>query len=317
MNNLEEIAFKDVRHQNSLTYAEWRKELRPAYPIVWRDIFFGYVGLVAIVFLSTKIEFSQPVIFMSGILLGSIVVGALLAYLALFLHEAGHFNLHPDKKTNDRLATIFLGILFGTSIKSYRKIHWQHHLHLGTTSDTETSYFNALTPSFIIESFTGIHLLKVILKKNKKDVLTAELKSNSLQMLAASAILHLSLVGALLWFHFYGAAIIWVAGMLVFFPFFATLRQMLEHRSELADKKTNFNSVNHGKLSRLFASDLFSRIFGGAGFNKHMIHHWDPNISYTRFDEVEKFLSECDTTREIVSKSRTTYFKTLRKLLGQ
>jgi fatty acid desaturase len=317
MNNLEEISYKDVRHQNKLTYAEWRKQLRPVYGIVWRDIFLGYLGLAAIIFLSTKVSFTQPVIFILGLVVGSVLIGVLLAYLALFLHEAGHFNLHPDKKTNDRLATIFLGILFGTSIKAYRKIHWQHHLHLGSTEDTETSYFNALTPSFIIESFTGIHLLKVILKKNKKDILTPEMKSNSLQLLAACALLHLSIVAVLLWFSFSAAAIIWVAGMLVFFPFFATLRQMLEHRSELADKKTDFKSVNHGKLSRLFASDLFSKVFGAAGFNKHMIHHWDPNISYTRFDEVEKFLSECDTTHEIVNKSRTTYFKTLRKLLGQ
>src|SRR6478672_1442234 len=122
MNNLEEISYKDVRHQNSLTYAEWRKELRPAYAIVWRDIFLGYLGLVAIIFLSTKVEFSKPLIFILGVVLGSLLVGVLLAYLALFLHEAGHFNLHPNKKTNDRLATIFLGVLFGTSIRAYRKI---------------------------------------------------------------------------------------------------------------------------------------------------------------------------------------------------
>src|SRR4051812_350455 len=104
MNNLEEISYKDVRHQNKLTYAEWRKQLRPVYGIVWRDIFLGCLGLAAIIFLSTKVSFTQPVIFILGLVVGSVLIGVLLAYLALFLHEAGHFNLHPDKKTNDRLA---------------------------------------------------------------------------------------------------------------------------------------------------------------------------------------------------------------------
>ena len=40
----------------------------------------------------------------------------------------------------------------------------------------------------------------------------------------------------------------------------------------------------------------FSRYFGGAGFNRHLLHHLDPSISYTRFDEFERFKNTVQMT---------------------
>jgi fatty acid desaturase len=317
MNNLEEISYDSVLHARFGSYAEWRKTLKPDYTIVWRDIILGYLALLAILFISTIIAPSGIFLFILTILITSILTGLILAYLALFLHEAGHFNLHADKKKNDRLARIFLGIPFGTDIRSYRKIHWQHHLHLGATSDTETSYFNALTPQFLVESFTGIHLLKVLRKKNSHDVLNTELKKESRKMLLAGAFFNLLVISICLVAGAWGTAIAWALGMLVFFPFFATLRQILEHRHEFAGRGTDYTKTAHGKYSRLFGSSAFSRVFGAAGFNRHMIHHWDPQASYTRYADIENFLSCSDATKEIVAGSKTTYWKTLRKLLSQ
>ena len=42
------------------------------------------------------------------------------------------------------LANVLMGWLFGSSIALYRQIHWQHHRALGTTMDSENSYFDAL-----------------------------------------------------------------------------------------------------------------------------------------------------------------------------
>jgi fatty acid desaturase len=315
MNNLEHLAYVDVRDAGAVSYAEWRKGLQPNYGKAWRDIALGFVFLVGIPVVSGFLPQERLLPAIAEVLIGGLLTGFTLAYLASFLHEAGHFNLHRDKKKNDKLADIFLGILFGISIKAYRKIHWQHHLQLGMPDDTETSYFNALTPGFFLESFTGIHLLKVIAKKSGHHLLTDNMKKQSFRMLLACAVLHLAIMVSLLVAHLWVTAAIWVTAMLIFFPFFATVRQLLEHRSELAEKNTDYTKEAHGKLSRIFASDLFSRLFGSAGFNKHMIHHWDPNISYTRLNEIEEFLSRCDSTRELVATSRTTYFKTLRKLL--
>ena len=36
--------------------------------------------------------------------LGAAAIGYAIAYLQLFIHEAAHFNLHPNRRTSDRLA---------------------------------------------------------------------------------------------------------------------------------------------------------------------------------------------------------------------
>ncbi len=315
MNNLEDISYHDAKHSDGRIYAIWRKELTPRYTTVWRDIFLGYLGIATILFLAGFFPPVPSFLYVIAVLTGAVLLGSVLAYLSLFLHEAGHFNLHPDKKKNDLLASVFLGVLFGIDISTYRKIHWQHHLQLGTTVDAENSYFNALTPFFLFETFTGLHLFKIMRKKNAHQLLTAQMKKNSFRMLLAGALLNISIVLIFIMTKLWAAAFIWVAGMLIFFPFFATIRQILEHRDELAQQKINYHEVNHGKLTRLFTSGLFSRFFGAAGFNKHMIHHWDPQISYTRLKDIEQFLSECVATKELIKGSKTTYFKTFRKLI--
>jgi len=314
MQDLEDIKYTDVIHPNAICYAEWRKQLRPNYFLVYRDMIIGYLVLIGLVFMSALVSPQNIVLFIITILIGSVLLGFLFAYISLFLHEAGHFNLHKDKLKNDLITNIFLGSLFGIDIGSYRKIHWQHHLHLGTTADTETSYYHAPDAMFVIESFTGIHLIKVINNKQGSSVLTKKMKKDSIRMLLISAGLNLFIVAMMVIGDYWAAAISWVAGMLIFFPFFAAIRQILEHRNESAEKNADYTRQSHGRVSRIFGSDLFSRIFGGAGFNKHMIHHWDPHISYTRLKEIETFLSDCERTRSIMNASRTGYLKTFRKL---
>jgi hypothetical protein len=47
-----------------------------------------------------------------------------------------------------------------------------------------------------------------------------------------------------------------------------------------------------------------------------MIHHWDPQISYTRLKDIEKFLADCEKTSLIIQSSRTTYTKVFKKLIA-
>ena len=314
-NNLEEISFDDVINSSGISYTDFRNSLQPQYSKVTYDIIKGYFFLLVIAGLLFY-SFTQLPPYIGIIIpLSSILIGYLAAYLALFIHEAGHYNVHPDKKINDRLASIFLCLPFGLSIKSYRKIHWQHHLHLGTPKDTEVSYFNALTRLFILETLTGIHLIRTIRKKGGYEVLTKEQVNQSRLMLVAGVFFHLLIIIALItanWLF----AIAWILGFGIFFPFFATIRQILEHRDELAQSSTDFTKKPHGKVSRLFIHSILSSSFGSAGFTRHMIHHWDPTISYTRLKDIETFLLSCEKTAPIINASRTTYTSTLKKLLA-
>lgn len=314
--NLEEIGFEDVIDSQGKSYAIFRNSLQPRYRTVFADIIKGYFFLLLTSLLILLLDHRYHSFWWLYIPIGSIVVGYTAAYLALFIHEAGHFNIHPDKKKNDRLATIFLCLPFGLSMKSYRKIHWQHHLYLGTPKDAEVSYFHALTKLFIIETLTGIHLLRTLLRKKTNEVLNAEQVKQSRLMLLAGVIFHITVLTIAFLTGNWTFAIAWMAGFGVFFPFFATIRQILEHRDELADQHSNFYEQPHGKISRLFVHTITSSSFGSAGFTRHLIHHWDPQISYTRLKDIEAFLSSCERTAPLIKSARTRYSTVFKKLIS-
>ena len=83
-----------------------------------------------------------------------------------------------------------------------------------------------------------------------------------------------------------------------------------------ADKKINYAKTAHGKLSRIFGNSIFDKTFGSAGFNKHMLHHLEPFISYTRLDELEAFLKETPLGKSL-KEQRASYFRVFKKLLNK
>ncbi len=315
-NNLEGISFDEVADSNGITYSVFRNSLLPRYSKVFFDITKGYFFLLLTAGLTIFFTYKFLWLWWIAVIVSSILIGYIAAYLALFLHEAGHYNIHPNKKLNDRLATKLLCLPFGLSLRSYRKIHWQHHVHLGTPQDTEVSYFNALSKMFILETLTGIHLFRTILRKENNPVLTREQVQHSRLMLIAGFILHAIILTVAFLTGNWPFAIAWILGFGIFFPFFATIRQILEHRDELAHHATNFYKQPHGKVSRLFVHTLVSSSFGSAGFTRHMIHHWDPQISYTRLKDIEEFLTTCEKSAPVIQSSRTTYTKAFKKLIA-
>ena len=315
-NNLEGITFDEVTDSKGTPYSVFRNSLQPRYSKVFFDITKGYFFLLLIAGSTIFFIYIFPSLWWIIVSVNSILIGYVAAYLALFIHEAGHYNIHSNKKLNERMSTIFLCLPFGLSLRSYRKIHWQHHIYLGTTQDTEVSYFNAMTKIFLMETLTGIHLLKTIIRKENNTVLTKDQVQQSRLMLLTGFVLHIIILTAAFLTGNWPLAIAWIIGFGIFFPFFATIRQIMEHRDELAHHTTNFYKQPHGKVSRLFVHTIISSSFGSAGFTRHMIHHWDPQISYTRLKDIEEFLTTCEKTAPIIQSSRTTYSKVFKKLIA-
>lgn len=321
--DLEGVSHKEVVNSNGINYSDFRKKLKPNFEKVWRDIFLGYLALIVLAGFSVVAQEMlvkntwQIFIYMPFM---ALFMGYVIAYLQLFVHEAAHFNIHPDKKKNDTLANALLCTMVGINIEPYRQTHWDHHKYLGTVNDSENSYFNALTVPFVIQTLTGIHAIRVILNRHKR-IENANIKKNKnlsekdKKSLVRGILLNLLIIIASLVFGQYILALSWVLGLGIFFPFFATLRQLLEHRGELAKASLNYSVVDHGSVIRTFKATFFSVSFGGAGFINHMLHHWDPTLSYTCLPSVKKFLLETDKYAPYIRKSTTTYTSTFFKLL--
>ena len=114
----------------------------------------------------------------------------------------------------------------------------------------------------------------------------------------------------------WAAALAWASGVGVAFPFFGALRQLLEHRSLEARGQVDYTQVDHGGYTRLFGTGPFASLFGAAGFNRHLLHHWEPQVSYTCFDELEDIFVAVGMGPALDAR-RTTYGAAFRALYNR
>jgi len=309
---------RDLTHPKIGSWRKFRATLKPKYWRAWAEILFclamllgGYAAHFGLAWHLGNI---------SGMLVAPLFaawLGFWLNAILTFGHEAAHYNLSSSKSRNDLLADWSIWLFFPQSSKIYRKSHWQHHLHLGDQQDTEISYHNCMSPWFLTRALTGIYLLELMARytgaAGAKTKLQSAQSSSSraprlgqLLSVARAGVTHTLLIGVPLYFHCYSTAVTWLVGAALVFPFFATVRQLLEHRAEDAHCAANYREVAHGPVNRMFGKNLFSRFYGAAGFNRHLLHHWDPTVSYTCFDEMESFFKGTRFETQI-EKSQTTY----------
>lgn len=287
-------------------YANFRKTLTPEFGRVLIDIALGYAAL-----LGCMVLVGQASGFVAGLAAacaGAIGVGFFIAYLQLFIHEGAHHQLAATKGDNDRIADWLVCWQVGTSIAAYRATHSEHHRHLGKPGDTEVSYRHPLTVRFVAEMLTGLHALRVF--SQRKTGSSAKTSGASRVPLLRGLAFHSAIIAATLLAGAWPATLAWLGGMAVAFPFFATMRQLLEHRPTPG-------MVDEGDaVSRLFGDGPFARIFGGAGFNRHLLHHLEPQISYTRLADLEGYLRKTSFAAVLDSR-RATYFGTFAQLIRE
>lgn len=334
----------DLVASDGTTWLEFRKRLVPDYARAWREIAFAYLmlgaGYAAHIALSlrwmraateaqgvvTPLGFSlralaQPgpglVLSLLAAPLAALWIGFWLHAVNQFAHDGSHGNLLADRKRNDMLSDWLLWPLFAQSVRSYRKSHMQHHTHLGDHLDTEINYHECMNPWFIFKALTGIQLtlmlVRYLVKPKTLTPAIAETGNNAfasdrekLLVLARAMALHGTLIAIPLAFGLYGSALAWLLAVAVVYPTIGTTRQILEHRASDAVCATDFTQTEHGPVNRLFGDDMFSRWFGAAGLNRHMLHHWDPGISYTRLPDMEAFVLRTPYANWI-HENRTTY----------
>jgi fatty acid desaturase len=297
-------------------YRDFRKELRPRYVRVWFDIGLGFGALGAILAL---LAWSDPALpwAVPAAALGALAVGYTLAYLNNFFHEAAHHNLLPSRRANDVATNVAMGWLFGSSIQQYRKIHFQHHRALGTTVDSENSYFDPLRLRYMAEGLLGLKVLRTLRRYRQMERARPSSDSSGAGRLGWSvlaAVSNLAIAAALWLAGAEAAGVAWVGGLLFAFPFFVSLRQLLEHRSEDADPAVDYTDVDHGAVNRLFGDGPLANTIGSAGFNRHALHHWEPNLSYTRLSDLERWLLRTEAAPLVVNR-QTTYTHTFLSLL--
>lgn len=304
---------------------DYVKTLPPRYGIVYRDIALGYCFLFGALLAAALCEhLGAPK--MAVLLLGAIAVGYWIAHLQLFIHEGAHWNLAADREKSDRLCNLLVSWLAGLEVKAYRQVHFAHHRLLGTADDTEHTYFFPLNLIFLVKSLLGVRALEVILSRkkfaernapSKPSGATKEHKTPRLHaQLVFGVFFHVMVIALMFGLGLWATALAWAVGVAAFFPFFGALRQLLEHRPFEASRDAENSAFAHGPTSRIFGDGVLAGTFGGAGFNRHLLHHWEPTVSYTRLGDLEHFLRDT-AVKQIIERRSTTYGRAFWTLFGR
>ncbi|WP_217578009.1 fatty acid desaturase [Mesorhizobium sp. GbtcB19] len=298
------------------------RDLQPAYRRVYFDIAVGYAALAAVVALVSIGQWAGIWPVALG-LLGAILIGYWALYLTSFIHEGAHWNLAPDRTINDWLSNLLLSWIIALEIGFYRKVHFEHHRSLGTIHDTEISYFSPLNARFLVRSLLGIRAIETLLSYHRNAAAghkpmarasagTGGTGTKPFLLFAIAITVHGSIVLALSWSGLWPAAIAWVLGFGAVLPFFGSIRQLLEHRTEDARPDQDYTAIDQGACARIFGPGYFASTFGSAGFNRHLLHHWEPQVSYTRLADLERFLADTPM-RVVMDRRRVSYAETFRR----
>lgn len=309
---------RSIISADGLRWLDYRRSLTPHYNQVWRDLvccqLLVLLGVLAPITVQRWLGTGWA---LTAVVPGAVWIGYWLHALCLFGHEAAHSNIAPSRTANDVLGDWLVWIFFGSTTRHYRRTHMQHHIHLGDHFDTEVSYIRCLSVPNLVEAMTGIYLVEVLLRKRAMEHdRTVPTEAGTLWVSVRSALLHLLIVVLLILAGQGAAAASWVAGTLGTFPLFAMVRTVLEHRRIEAGCDIDFTIEEHGPITRSFGTSLFARTFGAAGFNQHLLHHWDPNVSYTRHADMERFMLNTPLAAQ-VNASHTTYARTLAAMMGR
>ncbi len=322
MDTFETIDKQQLKDTAGVLYVDYRNSLKQAYATAWLSIFLYYVAIAIAICGLLWLQKNNAIWLWAGVPIGSIVVGYCVAAFNLFMHEASHYHLAMNRKRNDILSNLFLGLIIGMDVHFYRSVHFVHHRLIGTKNDTEKSYFEALSTTFLLESIFGIRLIRVMLNRNHqiRENYGAEegvdIVGKNNFIFVSAALLHFLWLVSLFYSGYWAVALAWAIGMLVVFPFLAMFRQILEHRTPDASTKVDYTQVDQGASHRMFGDSFFASTFGAAGFNRHLLHHWDPQIPYTRLGDVEYYLQNT-VLHEALEKSRTTYLQTFLMLFSK
>jgi fatty acid desaturase len=302
-------------------------QLTPRYWRIYLDLTVGCAALVAVIVLICigQIAGISPNLLIS---LGAVLIGFWFFYLVSFIHEGVHWNLTRDRNTNDLICQALTSCMLGVHLDVWRKHHFEHHRSLGTVRDTETTYFFPLNIIAFLKSASGLRAIEALAAYVRWSCSPSR---RSTQPGAPVAPSHLDLkvgmgliVGIMshglmiagLWIAGWTAAsIAWALAVGAVTPVLNTIRQVLEHRSSRARADVDYLKTDQGACARLFGNGWLDSLFGSAGANRHLVHHWESQVSYTRLADLERFLADTPA-RAIMERRRTTYYKAFRELFS-
>jgi fatty acid desaturase len=302
-----------------MSYSDYRKILVTPYRRVQLSLVVNWVSMI---FLVVATSFVNNLLFHICVVLA---LSLLMHRVLLIIHEGAHYHLSLNKTMNDTISNLLAGWFVFTDIKNYRITHIQHHRNLGSSSDPENSHMDKLDLSWILSAVTGTKTALAFFKTISTGRKKSEVSEPNSPTPIFGAIIHLAIFLVIYFGLGLTSLLVWASCLLVIAPLLGMLRNLLEHRYvEAVDPilweiflNTSSKPIEINQITtRTFTQSIFSKLYGSMGFTHHLIHHWDPSISYMNLKKVHEFLLSSEVG-DLLAKTDSTYTKTFFYLFGR
>ncbi len=288
-----------------MNYGEFRNSIIKRYVRNSLPIVTTWLGILGLSYLLWRIDFRFSLVNL-GVLIAVSSCMTLFAHrLLLLIHEGSHFQFAKSRFLNDVFTNFTAGLFLGTEVGSYRKIHTLHHRNLGNSLDPENSYENEFDFTWIVTVLSGLHTLKTI--KSRESRINSR---SQLLMSITTLLIHSSIICFAVYQEKFMFVLIWTLSWFFLMPALAASRNLIEHRFsdsmmnfELQETLIGFPNVT----TRLFTKSKSSKLLGSVGFDRHLLHHWDPSISAKDLKKVHEFLSTTELG-PMLEEIPSTYF---------
>ncbi len=226
------------------------------------------------------------------IIIALFIIGGKQLGCAIIMHDAGHYSIFENKKTNDFVGKWFASYPILNDVMKYRPYHLRHHLTTGTSEDPDISLtkgYPANVKSMLrkfgrdLSGATGIKaqlgmlsmhlgLLKYSLSReikrlNQSERTWSEFFKTAYQNLHGPIITNILLFGILWAIGQPYLYLLWIGALLTTFNFCLRIRSMAEH-SMVDDMENLYRNTRTTK-----ANWLERMLFAPHHVNYHAEHH--------------------------------------------
>ena len=311
-----------ITNKSGVTYGEFRKTLTVNFFRIQLGIVCSFLSIFVILFLCNKTDNLYLLFFMSVSL-------ALTQHRILnVVHEGAHYLLSRSRKFNDAFCNFLAGWFVLCDVDQYRITHVEHHRNLGSEFDPENAHMEKLDLTWLVSLISGFNTVRRISVRNqaRSNLGTrATAKPRHLVVPVIGILLHSLILLIIFNLLSFQTLVVWLFSTFFLTPALGILRNLLEHKYvESVDSAIWYQILGRERpadvvlnvTTRTFTKSLLSRLYGSMGFTRHLLHHWDPSISFSNLGEVHKFLLETPleaNLRKVDSTFSSTFIHLWRK----
>jgi fatty acid desaturase len=226
--------------------------------------------------------------------------GSSMNGLLNLMHECAHYHVFTGRSANDILGRWLLGPLAFADFDAYRQRHWEHHRHLGTSSDTKDTYLVDIRGGRFLFLLVRCLLLVEAVRKFRHQARSPEVEwpegskpwqTAGRTWVARTLAVQGAFFGSLFWTARWAGmrplgealsvaavayGVIYVYGLGSLTVLAATLRAIAEHQVGRGAE-----ALAGRAALRNFACNPFTwLVLGCYGFSHHATHHDRPSIPY-------------------------------------